>query len=141
MSSTSDRRFFLKTAASCAGCIAAGATLQACGAYDFASLSEPFTIAVADYPQLAVDGGQIQLGADIAGFRFPIFIRRTGDTFQALSGECSHEGCAVTPEGEGFHCPCHGARFSANGDLTSGPAEEDPLEFNVAEADGVLTVS
>lgn len=121
--------------------MAAGATLQACGAYDFASLSEPFSIAVADYPQLAVDGGQIQLGADITGFRFPIFIRRSGETFVALSGECSHQGCAVDATGDGFQCPCHGARFGADGGLTSGPAEEDLLEFSVAEADGVLTVS
>jgi Rieske Fe-S protein len=141
MSSTIDRRFFLKTAASCAGCMAAGATLQACGSYDFASLSEPFTIALSDYPLLSAEAGQVQLNASVTGFRFPIFVRRTGDTFIALSGECSHQGCAVAREGDSFHCPCHGARFNGRGDVTSGPADEALLEFSVQEADGILTVS
>jgi Rieske Fe-S protein len=40
----------------------------------------------------------------------------------ALSGKCTHLGCSVLRQAEGFACPCHGARFDALGQLLSGPA-------------------
>jgi Rieske Fe-S protein len=39
----------------------------------------------------------------------------------ALSGRCSHLGCSVLKQPEGFSCPCHGGRFDQLGQPTAGP--------------------
>ncbi len=40
----------------------------------------------------------------------------------AVSRVCTHLGCLVKAEADGFHCPCHGSRFALNGAVTKGPA-------------------
>ncbi|MEW6776828.1 MAG: FAD-dependent oxidoreductase, partial [Bdellovibrionota bacterium] len=58
-----------------------------------------------------------------------ILIRRTGDSFSALSATCTHQGCPVAPSaaGDSYDCPCHGGRFSLDGAVLRGPPER-PLE-------------
>jgi Rieske Fe-S protein len=40
----------------------------------------------------------------------------------AVSGRCTHLGCSLLRQPEGFTCPCHGARFTLHGKPTGGPA-------------------
>ncbi len=40
----------------------------------------------------------------------------------AVSTICTHLGCIVKKEADGFHCPCHGSRFAQDGTVTRGPA-------------------
>lgn len=44
--------------------------------------------------------------------------------FTAYGAICPHQGCTVdfVSPGDGFACPCHGARFDARGQVTNGPA-------------------
>ena len=42
----------------------------------------------------------------------------------AFNSTCTHQGCSVDWESSEFACPCHGSKFSANGEVTEGPAEE-----------------
>jgi Rieske Fe-S protein len=45
-------------------------------------------------------------------------------TLYAVSATCTHLGCTVewnAPE-DSWDCPCHGSRFSVNGDVLHGPA-------------------
>jgi cytochrome b6-f complex iron-sulfur subunit len=42
--------------------------------------------------------------------------------FIALSLVCTHLGCTVAVQPDGFACPCHGSRFNAEGSPVKGPA-------------------
>ncbi len=72
-----------------------------------------------------------------------VYLIRKGDQFRALSGRCTHLGCAVNLDasGRGFHCPCHGSRFDEQGEVLRGPAPR-PLPWLWVElaVDGRLVV-
>ena len=60
-----------------------------------------------------------------------------------LSSRCTHLSCRVnwSEEDKAFLCPCHDAKFAADGTVLDGPPPE-PLghfEFEVAE-DGTITI-
>lgn len=40
----------------------------------------------------------------------------------AISLICTHLGCIVKSGSDGFECPCHGSRFTLDGEVTKGPA-------------------
>ncbi len=43
----------------------------------------------------------------------------------AISAVCTHLGCIVKREENGFVCPCHGSRFDLNGNIIQGAASRD----------------
>jgi Rieske Fe-S protein len=76
----------------------------------------------ADYPpgtRTSVADGAALLIHDEAGFH-------------ALSTTCTHLGCRVNAEPDGFLCPCHGSRFDPQGTVLNGPAQENLPEMEVA---------
>lgn len=53
---------------------------------------------------------------------------------EAISLTCTHQGCTVQIAADGqFHCPCHGAVFTADGKVVKGPAQRDLSKFKVVE--------
>jgi Rieske Fe-S protein len=64
----------------------------------------------------------------------------------ALSLICTHASCDMETQGsvsaQGIVCFCHGSRFTANGDVVSGPAGSplDHYEVTIG-ADGAITVN
>ena len=58
-----------------------------------------------------------------------LFVIRAGSGFRALSAVCTHLGCTVGQQDEGYHCPCHGSTFAADGKNTGGPAPR-PLPWH-----------
>jgi cytochrome b6-f complex iron-sulfur subunit len=54
----------------------------------------------------------------------------------AFSAVCTHQGCTVRPDGEGFGCPCHGSRFTLSGEVERGPADAPLRPFAVQVSDG-----
>lgn len=52
-----------------------------------------------------------------------LFVGNFGGQFRVLDGTCTHEGCFVSWVGgeNQFDCPCHNARFAADGSNISGP--------------------
>ena len=44
--------------------------------------------------------------------------------YQALSLVCPHLGCLLGSQVEGYACPCHGSRFTFDGRLLNGPADQ-----------------
>lgn len=55
---------------------------------------------------------------------YQAWIVRNTEGFYALKAVCPHLGCKPdwNPESKGFHCPCHGSRFAADGALLEGPS-------------------
>lgn len=53
----------------------------------------------------------------------PAVLIRTQTGFSALSLTCTHLGCSVEQNADGFVCPCHGSRYDANGVVLRGPAK------------------
>jgi len=78
----------------------------------------PFTITVANFPDLATVGRLAQVGSFQAA-------KRTGTSpaaFAAFSMACTHAGCITDiVNAKEFDCPCHGSRFDVNGVVINGP--------------------
>lgn len=64
--------------------------------------------------------------ADVDGDKLALF-RSADGVLHARSAVCTHMGCVVrfNEEQESWDCPCHGSRFSVEGEVLHGPATED----------------
>jgi cytochrome b6-f complex iron-sulfur subunit len=58
----------------------------------------------------------------------------------AVSTVCTHLGCIVKEIPDGFECPCHGSRFSADGLVTKGPAPRQLPWLKVSAAAGKVII-
>jgi len=133
------RRTFLAQSA----LLAAGALLAACAASDVSApgttINSTTDIKVSDFPALASVGG-------IALVNFsgnPFAIVRTGDaSFVTLSRICPHQGNTINPNGSGFLCPGHGARFNASGQWVGGQSTSNMRSYATSydAAAGTLTI-
>lgn len=57
----------------------------------------------------------------------------------ALSSVCTHKGCVVDWKDSEFVCPCHNSKFSAEGAVLEGPANEPLAKYEaMVEGDAVL---
>jgi Rieske Fe-S protein len=63
-----------------------------------------------------------------------VAIFRDADGVYAISKVCTHLGCIVKTEADGFHCPCHGSRFALDGAVAKGPAPKALPWLHVARA-------
>lgn len=78
--------------------------------------------ALATTSQVPVGGGK-QVTDPVTGDPTWILQLSAGQ-FTAYDAVCPHQGCPVmfVSGSNGFHCPCHGSTFAADGSLISGPA-------------------
>lgn len=63
------------------------------------------------------------------------------ETFVAFNATCSHQGCPVSYVGPGFRCPCHGATYDQNGQVTGGPAPAPLTRIPVKVVAGQVIVA
>lgn len=70
-----------------------------------------------------------------------LVISRSGGEYVALEKKCPHLGCMVELEGGELICPCHGAKFTLDGELIGGPSPRGLKRFEVqVRPDGHLFV-
>jgi cytochrome b6-f complex iron-sulfur subunit len=66
------------------------------------------------------------------------------DTFRAISGICTHQGCIVTDfdgTNNAFVCPCHGSRFDLSGNVVQGPAPSKLREYSTRIENNALIIT
>ncbi|USX52290.1 Rieske 2Fe-2S domain-containing protein [Lentzea sp. HUAS12] len=68
-------------------------------------------------------------------------LRPAPDTFLAYNAACSHQGCPVSYVGPGFRCPCHGATYDENGQVTGGPAPAPLVKIPVEVVEGRVVLA
>ena len=72
-------------------------------------------------------------GIQVFRLDIPALIRHTDEGIIAISLVCTHLGCTVEEDETGFTCPCHGSRYSKNGEVLEGPATKDLLRYRIEE--------
>ena len=104
--------------------------------------TQPLTIRLADFPELADVGGMARVDG---GSATPVAIVRTGAAaYEAISLVCPHQGATVELVApDAFRCPSHLAEFSASGAWTGGKETGDLVALGVTldAAAGTLTIN
>jgi cytochrome b6-f complex iron-sulfur subunit len=71
----------------------------------------------------------------------PAILIHAEDGFKAISLVCTHLGCTVEQDANGFSCPCHGSLYSSDGSVLRGPAQKPLPTLRVEQsAAGQLTL-
>jgi cytochrome b6-f complex iron-sulfur subunit len=71
-----------------------------------------------------------------------IILTRSGNKITAMSAICTHRGCTLKSSNDGvFRCPCHGARFDAQGDVVRGPATKPLAKYPAKVENGEILVN
>ena len=70
----------------------------------------------------------------------PAMLFHTENGFRAMSLTCTHLGCTVEQDGDGYICPCHGSHFDKDGKLMHGPAAKSlaSLRVEILEDDRLI---
>jgi Rieske Fe-S protein len=70
-----------------------------------------------------------------------LFVIHDDEGFGVLGAVCTHLGCIVAAEPDGFACPCHGSRFGRDGKVVRGPAPSPLAWYDLSlAADGQIVV-
>lgn len=65
-------------------------------------------------------------GADGVYFHDRFILVQENGRLKALSANCTHLGCRIREqEGNQLVCPCHGSRYTLQGNVVKGPARKD----------------
>lgn len=70
----------------------------------------------------------------------PVLVVKNGDQLQGLNPTCTHKGCVVDWEADSgsLLCPCHRARFAADGEVLEGPAQVNLAAIALVEKEGKI---
>ncbi len=113
------RRDFLK--------LTTGALLTASGLLGLGGLLRFLDYQSEPDPQTDFDLGtasDFPIGSRTVLEKIPAVIFHKPEGFIALSLVCTHLGCTVDLQKDGFSCPCHGSRYNESGEVLRGPAKK-----------------
>lgn len=112
-----------------AGVGVAAAALAACssGSDSSASSSSSAESSSAAAGAALTKTGDVPVGSGVIVGK-TVVTQPTAGEFKAFSAVCTHSGCLVNKVADGtIDCPCHGSKFSLDGQVVNGPAKK-PLE-------------
>lgn len=70
-----------------------------------------------------------------------MYVIRGPEGVTVFSAACTHEKCEVNPDRDGgFTCPCHSAKFGANGQVLKGPAKAPLAQLPAKVENGEVLV-
>ncbi len=73
---------------------------------------------------------------------FPILLLRSDEeNYVASLMSCTHQKCKIEVAKGQIICPCHGARFSLQGELLRGPAQRDLASYATRVADDTVLIT
>lgn len=103
---------------------------------------EKIEIVIAQSNELPSNSVKKFEGINRYGYQKGYIVIRSESNLIALSDICTHQGCKVNIEKEGFHCPCHNALFDVkNGQVLRGPAAHPLESIPVREESGKIIVT
>lgn len=122
------RRFCQAAGVSACAAAAGGAGVLSVDFLNPRALFEPPTRFVAGAP------GSIGVGTVLTFEEHQAFVVRLKEGFRALSSVCTHLGCVTRyqPDQRIIACPCHGSRFSLEGEVIAGPAPQPLPTFEIS---------
>ena len=85
---------------------------------------------------------EIAVGTVLALPLQKLYVLHSPDGFVAMSATCTHLGCLTRYEADQNRilCPCHGSRFSTDGQVVAGPAPRPLPRVQLTLEDGILVV-
>ncbi|EME59828.1 ubiquinol-cytochrome c reductase iron-sulfur subunit [Amycolatopsis decaplanina] len=135
------RRTVLTTGAAVAGAAVGAVALTACGS----DSTPPGSTAAAPGETLTAlsDIAVGQAKATKTADGKDVIVTRTAEgTAAAFSAICTHQGCAVVPEGAELKCPCHNSIFdAATGAVKKGPADQPLPSIAVKVTNGQVVTA
>lgn len=71
----------------------------------------------------------------------PILVYKIKENvFTSVLMLCTHKGCHLNKTGPVLVCPCHGSEFTRQGQVLSGPADENLLKYKTSLVDGNVLI-
>jgi Rieske Fe-S protein len=109
---------------------AAVAPLAACGKPENPPAGPP--AAAGQTLTAAVDVGEATIADGI------LITQPSPGVFKGFIARCTHAGCAIAVKNGGIECPCHGSRFTLDGQVERGPAADPLVARAVTVRDGQI---
>ncbi len=121
-----------KTVIAGAGIGLAAASLAACSSGGDSGSSSGEASAAPDVLTTTAD---VPVGSGIVVGEVVVTQPEAGD-FKGFSAVCTHTGCLINEVADGtINCPCHGSKFSLDGEVVNGPATR-PLNAEAITVQG-----
>ncbi|MGD9618346.1 MAG: ubiquinol-cytochrome c reductase iron-sulfur subunit [Mycolicibacterium sp.] len=90
-------------------------------------------------PEILTKTADVPVGSGVVVGTLVVTQPVAGD-FKAFSAVCTHTGCLINEVADGtINCPCHGSKFSLDGNVVRGPANR-PLnaEAIIVQGDSIV---
>lgn len=103
---------------------------------------EKVNILVGNVTDIPMNSAKRFEGKNRYGYLTGYLVVHNPDGFIALNESCTHQGCAVKIQSDGFHCHCHNAFFDGkSGAVLRGPAAHPLVRVEIREEGGQLIIS